>query len=90
MEVRYEYPHDKRRNHAENTNSFWGYTSLRKDNKTAFLFSWGIMPGQTRSLKITGIDKKSGTHVAEDVFVYGDWTPDPKYEGLYKRGGKIK
>lgn len=90
FEVRYEYPNDKRRNSVENTNSFWGYTSLRKDNKTAFLFSWGITPGHTRSLKITGIDEKGGTHVAEDIFRYGDWTPDPEYEGLYKRGGKKK
>jgi hypothetical protein len=90
IEVRYEYPHNRSANHVEYESSFWGYTSLRKDYRTALLFSWAIWPGEMRSLKITGIDEKGGIHVAEDIFRFGDWIPDPENEGLYKRGGTIK
>ena len=90
IEERFEYPHNRVANHVEQTSSFWGITSLRKESRSALVFSWAIRPGETRSLKFKGIDGKGNIHVAEDVFVYGDWIPDPEHEGLYKRSEKIK
>jgi len=90
IEEKFEYPQNRVANHVEQTNSFWGITSLRKESRSALVFSWGIRPGETRSLKFKGIDGKGNIHVAEEVFVYGDWIPDPEYDGLYKRREKIK
>jgi len=85
VEVRYEYPFNKAVNHVDQENSFWGVSTLTKSNRTAFVFSWAIGPGDTRSLKIKGKDEKGGFHEVEVVFRYNDWTPDPEHEGLYKR-----